>query len=30
MAEVMELVRKRSGGIELMADEEPLDPKFYE
>lgn len=30
MAEVMELVRKRSDGIELMADEEPLDPKFYE
>ncbi len=30
MAEVMELVRERSGGIELMADEEPLDPKFYE
>lgn len=30
MAEVMMLVRERSGGIELMADETPLDPKFYE
>ena len=30
MAEVVELVRVRSGGIELMGDEEPLDPKFYE
>jgi hypothetical protein len=26
----MELVRERSGGIELMGDEEPLDPRFYE
>ena len=30
MAEVMALVRERSGGIELMANEDPLDPKFYE
>lgn len=29
MAEVMALVRERSGGMELMSDESPLDPKFY-
>ncbi|MBO5258389.1 MAG: AAC(3) family N-acetyltransferase, partial [Clostridia bacterium] len=29
MADVMKLVRERSGGIELMADEEPLNPAYY-
>lgn len=29
MAEVMQLVRERSGGIELMADDAPLDEKYY-
>ncbi len=29
MAEVMALVRERSGGMELMADFEPLDTKYY-
>ncbi len=29
MADVMKIVRERSGGIELMADEEPLNPAYY-
>ncbi len=29
MADVMKIVRERSGGIELMADEEPLDTAYY-
>lgn len=29
MAEVVRLVRERSGGIELMADDLPLDERFY-
>ncbi|HIX92100.1 MAG TPA: AAC(3) family N-acetyltransferase [Firmicutes bacterium] len=29
MAEVVKLVRERSGGIELMADDKPLDEKLY-
>ena len=29
MAEVVKLVRERSGGIELMADDKPLDESYY-
>ena len=29
MADVVKLVRERSGGIELMADDKPLDEKYY-
>ena len=30
MAEVMALIRERSGGVELLADDRPIDPRFYE